>query len=278
MSHSVVVLRGGHLGAGQFCMFRCNLSQASAPLQVDWCSDAGRPSGWEPTQLQCADCLHSPGRMFEMAMRIAAQAVEVDPEEFDCDSLHVDDLDFDDRCKLGLVDDVIVAIANVLDPFGDRMAGNDVEATAHEWSEHGFDADDVSEWCEIGCWDPSTADDWRSAGLTPEQVKSAAEKLVADLDDPTDEYTDGCPIYSTCNHDTDSDVIVYAAITSPSARRTIFRTVGDRLRIYDLEPLASDLRCVAGPDNLDARFVDPENLPEGCRWISDAEWQDAVAG
>ena len=73
-----------------------------------------------------------------------------------------------------------------------------------------------------------------------------------------------------------SDVIVDACVKSPNAMRSMFRTVDDRLRIYDLEPLSSDLRCIAGPDNLDPRFVDPEDLPTDCRWITDDEWQASV--
>lgn len=208
MAKKVIVLRGGSLGPGQFCMFRCELAQASAPVVVDWCNEGGRPSGWEATQFQCADCRHSTDGLIELGLRIAAQGVEVSPEEFDCDILHVDDMDFDDRVKLGLVDSEVVAIADVLDPYGDRMAGNDVEATAHEWIDNGFDSEGAGEWCEIGCWDPSTAATFRDAGLTPAQVKAAAETLVAGLDDPTAEYTDGCPIYSTCNGDTDADVVI----------------------------------------------------------------------
>jgi hypothetical protein len=99
----------------------------------------------------------------------------------------------------------------VLDPYGDRMAGGDVEATAHEWRDHSFTADEVDEWCEIGCWNPATAAVWRESGLTPEIVATAAEVLLLSLpegSDPRDSYTDGCPIYSCCNHDTDPEVMV----------------------------------------------------------------------
>ena len=278
MSKTVVVLRGGDLGPGQFCMVRCELAQASAPVVVDWCNNGGRPSGWESTQYQAADCRQSTDGLIDVGMAIAAQGVEVSHEEFGCEIVHVDDMSFDDRVTLGLVGWDIIAIADVLDPYGEKMAGGDVEATAHEWRGHEFTADEVDEWCEIGCWDPATADEFRDAGLTPAQVKEAAAKLVEGLDDPTTEYTDGCPIYSVCNHDTDSDVIVDACIKSPRAIRSEFRTVEDRLRIYDLEPLSSDLRCIAGPDNLDPRFVDPEDLPTDCRWITDDEWQASVPG
>ena len=276
MAYSVVVLRGGDLG-DKTILVSCNLSYGSCPVQVDWCNDDGRPSGWESTQYQCADTSHRWAGLAELGRVLAADGGPVPHEEFDCDVLDEDDLNFDDRCKLGLVEPEIVAIVDVLARFGDRWTAGDVEFTARRWARFGCAAAEVAEWCEIGCWDLSALNDWRSAGLTPAQVKAAAEKLVADLDDPTDEYTNGCPIYSCCNYDTSTDVIVDAAIPSPRARRMTWVTAGDRLRLYDLGPLAY-LWCVAGPDNLDPKFIDPDNLPAGFRWISGAEWDDAVAG
>lgn len=42
---------------------------------------------------------------------------------------------------------------------------------------------------------------------------------------------------------------------------------------YDLDPRASELWVVEGPDGLDPNAIDPDALPEGCRWIGGAEWQ-----
>ena len=275
MPYSVVVLRGGDL-EDRTVMVRCNLSDAAASVQVDWCRNNGRPSGWESTQYQCTDASHRWGELAELGKVLAADGGPVPHEEFECDALDEDDLNFDDRCRLGLVEPEIVAIVDVLARFGDKFTANDPEFTARRWARFGCAATEVAEWCEIGCWDLSALSAWRSAGLTPAQVKAAAKKLVADLDDPSEKYTNGCPIYSCCNHDTSTDVIVDAAIPSPRARPMAWVTASDRLRLYDLRPLAY-LWCVAGPDNLDPRYIDPANLPEGCRWISDAEWQDAVA-
>lgn len=49
-------------------------------------------------------------------------------------------------------------------------------------------------------------------------------------------------------------------------------------RIYDLDPLASDLWAIAGPDGLDPNTVSVtwDDLPDGYRWLSDEEWSDAV--
>ena len=46
----------------------------------------------------------------------------------------------------------------------------------------------------------------------------------------------------------------------------------DGLRVYDLVPLAVDLWAVAGPDGVDPATIDPDALPDGCRWLDDDEW------
>jgi hypothetical protein len=48
----------------------------------------------------------------------------------------------------------------------------------------------------------------------------------------------------------------------------------DDLTVYDLDPNASELWVVAGPDGHDACTIDPDNLPDGFRWITDQEWED----
>jgi hypothetical protein len=50
----------------------------------------------------------------------------------------------------------------------------------------------------------------------------------------------------------------------------------DGARIYDLDPLASTLWAIAGPDGLDPKTVNIDDLPAGCRWIENAEWAIAV--
>lgn len=59
--------------------------------------------------------------------------------------------------------------------------------------------------------------------------------------------------------------------------RTSLKTV-DGLTIYDLDPLASDLWAIAGPDGYIGE-IDTDNLPEGFRWVTEQEWaslQDAI--
>jgi hypothetical protein len=49
----------------------------------------------------------------------------------------------------------------------------------------------------------------------------------------------------------------------------------DGERIYDLDPLAAELWAIAGPDGLDPTTIWPDDLPTGCRWLSDDEWAES---
>ena len=46
----------------------------------------------------------------------------------------------------------------------------------------------------------------------------------------------------------------------------------DGLTVYDLDPLAGELWAVAGPAGHDPEAIDPDDLPEGFRWVEDDEW------
>ena len=61
----------------------------------------------------------------------------------------------------------------------------------------------------------------------------------------------------------------------PDARMTDMCLPGTNLTIYDLEPRAASLVAVASDSLLDPRRIDPDNLPAGCRWVSDEEWEAA---
>jgi len=41
---------------------------------------------------------------------------------------------------------------------------------------------------------------------------------------------------------------------------------------YDLDPLAGELWVVEGPDGHDPDKLNPDDLPDGFRWLEDGEW------
>lgn len=78
---TTIKLSSGDLGIEEM-MVRCNLAEASAPVEVDYCTG----DGWEPTQYQCADCRHADAGLIAIGKQLAAQAVEMAENEFDCDA------------------------------------------------------------------------------------------------------------------------------------------------------------------------------------------------
>ncbi len=81
---TTVKLFGGDLGS-ETMLVRCNLSQASAPIQADY--DNGE--GWASTQYQCADARHTTSGLIRIGKLLAAQAVEMPEDDFDCDAEEV---------------------------------------------------------------------------------------------------------------------------------------------------------------------------------------------
>lgn len=51
------------------------------------------------------------------------------------------------------------------------------------------------------------------------------------------------------------------------------KKTSDGLSVYDLDPQASELWAVAGPDGIDPSTIDPDSLPDGFRWIEGDEWE-----
>jgi hypothetical protein len=103
---------------------------------------------------------------------------------------------------------IINEIADVLRMYGDSYTGSDAYATAEDWDDYGFTPDQVNDWCGTRVWDAATASAWAIAGLTPDDVAQAKRELL--VDGGMENYTDYCPIYSTCNGDTDPQVIINA--------------------------------------------------------------------
>ena len=82
---TTIQLSGGDLG-GETMKVRCNLSEASAPVQVDYCEG----EGWQSTQYQCADARHRNSGLIAIGKTLAAAAVEMPEDEFDCESTEID--------------------------------------------------------------------------------------------------------------------------------------------------------------------------------------------
>lgn len=84
-NETTVQFTGGDLGPETMAV-RCDLSQAAAPVEVDYHTD----DGWEATQWQCADCRHTVDGLMQIGKRLAAEAVEVPHEAFACEWEEID--------------------------------------------------------------------------------------------------------------------------------------------------------------------------------------------
>lgn len=78
---TTIKLSGGDLG-GETMMVRCNLADASAPIQADYMTG----NGWEGTQYHCADTSHRTSGLISIAKQLAALTVEVPEYKFNCDA------------------------------------------------------------------------------------------------------------------------------------------------------------------------------------------------
>ena len=103
---------------------------------------------------------------------------------------------------------IIREIIEVLKMHGDAYKGADSYAAAEEWDDYGFTPKQVNSWCGTRVWDARTALAWTVAGLTCDDVAQAKRQLLAAH--APENYTNNCPIYSTCNGDTDPQVIIDA--------------------------------------------------------------------
>jgi hypothetical protein len=178
---------------GDIYSLTADFAQASCPIEGD---EHGR---------QVADFRHSPRAAMESLLR---EMVEMGGDEAD---------DYADEIEAALVkmvgrDADLIEMADTLERHGDRFTGNCADDQAQEWLDADFTADQAGGWCEIGVWSASAAAEFRDADLAPTQVKDASERLIEDAgEDASDEYTDGDPIYSVCNCDTNAQVIIDAA-------------------------------------------------------------------
>jgi hypothetical protein len=106
--------------------------------------------------------------------------------------------------------DEIEGASITLKSYGDMFTGGCIADAAHEWLDAGIEDDgSIGSWCDIGCWNASTAAEWIAAGLTPDDVESAAKAMQEEVsdDDMHARYSGGI-IYACCNNDIDyKDVI-----------------------------------------------------------------------
>jgi hypothetical protein len=179
---------------GEIYAVAADWAQASSPVLV-----YGK-DGWTYDEhgRQVADFRHNYRDALESILREAIEMGGDEPNDEEVEGCLDDAVEIDDTPE------EVREISEVLD----RHGGNAIEA-AQGWADHGFDADDTDDWCEVGVWDADTAADLREAGLSPREAKGAAERLLEDGD--ADDYTDGDPIYSVCNGDTSFQELIDAA-------------------------------------------------------------------
>ena len=84
---TTIKLCGGNLEE-HVVMVRADLRQASATIEADY----GTGGGWEPTQYQTADASHNICGLVDISRKLAADAVGMTMDEFDCDSERVGDV------------------------------------------------------------------------------------------------------------------------------------------------------------------------------------------
>lgn len=138
-----IKLYGGDFGS-EMMLVRCDLSQASAPIEVDYCSPCDETNrGYETTQYQCADAAHSINGLVRIGKQLAAVALEM--PEVDCEWEEVEGVDL-------LADGKVSAIAT--EGTTAIYRGADGQAMiCHNWGSYS----PVPSECEDG--DEFTSDD-----------------------------------------------------------------------------------------------------------------------
>lgn len=79
---TAIKLSNGPLGC-EIIKLRCDLSQASAQVQVDY----GSGDGWEGTQYQCADAGHRTSGLAAIGQILANESTQTSGEECDWDEI-----------------------------------------------------------------------------------------------------------------------------------------------------------------------------------------------
>lgn len=84
---TTIKICGGDMGS-ETMLVRCNLAEASAPVEANYQSELD--SDYGPTQYQCADTRHSSAGLADIGRRLAARACEMPIDDFCCDWEEVD--------------------------------------------------------------------------------------------------------------------------------------------------------------------------------------------
>ena len=74
-------------------LVRCDLCQASSPIEANYDPDY---DDWSPTQYQCADARHYASGLAEIGKTLAANAMQVPVEGFDCQYEEIEDAEDDE--------------------------------------------------------------------------------------------------------------------------------------------------------------------------------------
>jgi hypothetical protein len=83
---TTIKLFGGDFGTEEM-MIRCNLSEASAPVEVDYRTEI--QDVWLPTQYQSADVRHRTRGLIAIGKQLAAEAFGIPEDEFTCEAIEV---------------------------------------------------------------------------------------------------------------------------------------------------------------------------------------------
>lgn len=76
-----------------------------------------------------------------------------------------------------------MTIRDVIERHGHFAHGGNPDDTAEAWAEAGFEADEVDEWLNARCFDPSVARDLADAGVAPADAGIKTEAGAGDYVD-----------------------------------------------------------------------------------------------
>lgn len=85
MTTTTIKLSGGDLGLETMAV-RCDLSAATSSVEVDY----HKGEGWKTTPYRAGDIRHRVPGLIGVGKRLAAQAVDIAEDDFDCEAEEVD--------------------------------------------------------------------------------------------------------------------------------------------------------------------------------------------